>query len=102
MLGGVIRCAVSRRPLRHGTFARASAATSTARLPLSPRATRALRDAAQAYAFLKQRHFVTPDDVKAVAYPVLRHRIILSYQAEANHVTTDSVIQKILATVPTP
>jgi MoxR-like ATPase len=69
---------------------------------VSPRATLALHKAARAYAFLKKRHFVTPDDVKAVALPILRHRIILSYEAEAEQIAPDTIITRILSTVPTP
>lgn len=69
---------------------------------VSPRATLALHQAARAYAFLKSRHFVIPDDVKAIAPAVLRHRLLLSYEAEAEDIKTDMVIQKILSTVPSP
>jgi MoxR-like ATPase len=69
---------------------------------VSPRATLALFQAAKAHAFLKNRHFVTPDDVKTVAPDVLRHRIALTYHAEAMHVTQDKIIKKLLATVPAP
>ena len=69
---------------------------------VSPRATLALHQAARAYAFLKARHFVIPDDIKAVAPSVLRHRLLLSYEAEAEDIKTDAVIQKILSTVPSP
>ncbi|RTL07201.1 MoxR family ATPase [Candidatus Dependentiae bacterium] len=69
---------------------------------VSPRATLALYNASKAHAFLKGRHFVTPDDVKAVALWVLGHRIPLTYHAEAAHVTTDMIIKKIINTVPTP
>lgn len=68
----------------------------------SPRATLALYRAAQAHAFLKRRHFVTPDDVKAVAHTVLRHRIILSYHAEGEQITSDSLITQVLAHVRAP
>jgi len=68
----------------------------------SPRATLALHHAARAHAFLKKRHFVIPDDVKTLAADALRHRIILSYEAEAENMTTDQVIETILATIPTP
>lgn len=68
----------------------------------SPRATLALHHAAKAHAFLKKRHFVTPDDVKAIAPAVLRHRIILTYEAQAEEITTDSIVEKILTVVPTP
>lgn len=69
---------------------------------VSPRASLALYQAAKAHAFLKKRHFVTPDDVKAVAPATLRHRILLTYEAEAAAMTADQIIQKILNKVPTP
>jgi MoxR-like ATPase len=53
-------------------------------------------------AFLKRRGFVIPEDVKELAADVLRHRIILSYEAEAEEMTSDDVIQKILASVEVP
>jgi len=68
----------------------------------SPRATLALQQGARAYAFLKGRHFVIPDDIKFVAPAILRHRIVLSYDAEAESVTTDALVYKILASLPTP
>lgn len=68
----------------------------------SPRATLALYHSAKAHAFLKKRHFVTPDDVKAVSPSVLRHRIALTYEAEAEDIKPDYIIQKILSVVPTP
>ncbi|MFA5305857.1 MAG: MoxR family ATPase [Candidatus Babeliales bacterium] len=68
----------------------------------SPRATLALTAASKAHAFLRKRHFVMPDDVKAVAYDILRHRILLTYEAEAENVSTDLIIQKILHTIPAP
>jgi len=69
---------------------------------VSPRATLALYHAAKGQAFLKRRHFVTPDDVKDVAKPVLRHRILLTYHAEAEEINADTIIQKILDTIPSP
>jgi MoxR-like ATPase len=68
----------------------------------SPRATLALTAAAKAHAFLKKRHFVIPDDVKAVAPDVLRHRILLTYEAEAENISSDYVIQKVLRVIPAP
>lgn len=68
----------------------------------SPRATIFLLKAARANAFLAGRGYVTPDDVKAVSYDVLRHRLILTYEAEANDITTESVIRKILDVVEVP
>lgn len=69
---------------------------------VSPRASLTLYAAAQAHAFLKNRHFVTPDDVKAVALPALRHRIILTYEADMQHITVDDIIKSILNTIPVP
>jgi MoxR-like ATPase len=69
---------------------------------VSPRATLALHKASRAHAFLKKRTFVTPDDVKAVALAILRHRLILTVDAEAENITPDTLIRKILLTVPTP
>ncbi len=68
----------------------------------SPRATLALYHAAKAYAFLRKRTFVLPDDVKTVAADVLRHRIIVSHQAEAERITSDAIIAQILEKVPSP
>jgi MoxR-like ATPase len=68
----------------------------------SPRATLALAAAGRAEAFLEGRAYVTPDDVKAVAYRVLRHRLALSYEAEAENVNTDEVVKRILAKVKVP
>lgn len=66
----------------------------------SPRATIALDRCARARAWLAGKDFVTPDDVQAMLHQVLRHRIILSYEAEADGVTKDQVIDRILTTVP--
>ncbi|WP_417688274.1 AAA family ATPase [Pseudidiomarina sp.] len=68
----------------------------------SPRATIALDRCARAKAWLAGRDFVTPDDIQAVFAHVLRHRIILSYQAEADGITADQALQVILQEVPTP
>lgn len=68
----------------------------------SPRASINMALAARSYAFLKRRGYVVPDDVRAVAYDVLRHRIGLSYEAEANRITTDNIIGEILAKVDVP
>ena len=69
---------------------------------VSPRATLALYNAAKTHAFLAKRHYVTPDDVKAVCYPALRHRMHLTYEAEADQVTADILIKKIINSIPTP
>ena len=66
----------------------------------SPRATIALDRCARAHAWLNGRDFVSPDDVQAVAHDVLRHRLILSFEAEATGTTANSAIDKLLAAVP--
>jgi MoxR-like ATPase len=68
----------------------------------SPRATIALTLAARAMAFLNGRHFVTPQDVKTVAMDVLRHRVSVTYEAEAENVTSKDVVERILNTLPVP
>jgi MoxR-like ATPase len=68
----------------------------------SPRATIALTLAARAMAFLNGRHFVVPQDVKSIAMDVLRHRVTVTYEAEAENVSTENVIDKILSTLPVP
>ncbi|HAU69417.1 MAG TPA: AAA family ATPase [Gammaproteobacteria bacterium] len=66
----------------------------------SPRATIALDRCARAHAWLNNRDYVSPDDLHAVAHDCLRHRLILSYEAEADGITTDKVIDALLARVP--
>ena len=68
----------------------------------SPRATLALNKAARANALVHGRAYATPQDVKEVVHDVLRHRILLTYEAEAENVTSDMVIDKILSVVPVP
>jgi MoxR-like ATPase len=68
----------------------------------SPRATIALTLASRAMAFINGRYFVTPQDVKTVAMDVLRHRVIVTYEAEAENVTSRDVVEKILNTLPVP
>ena len=68
----------------------------------SPRASINLALAARAYAFIKRRGYVIPEDVRAVAHDVLRHRIGLSYEAEANNMTPDEIVSKILNNVEVP
>lgn len=68
----------------------------------SPRATINLTRAARAHAFLRGRGFVTADDVKAIAYEVLRHRLILSYEAEAENMTGDTIVKEILSHIEVP
>ncbi|MDQ6925379.1 MAG: MoxR family ATPase [Candidatus Eremiobacteraeota bacterium] len=68
----------------------------------SPRATIALAQASRAHAFLRGRSYVTPDDVKAIAPDVLRHRVLTSFEADAEEVTSDDVVARVLARVPSP
>jgi MoxR-like ATPase len=68
----------------------------------SPRATIFLALASRAHAFLRRRAFVTPEDVKAVAYDVLRHRITLTYEAEAEEVTPEKVVSRVLDRIEVP
>ena len=68
----------------------------------SPRASINLCLAARAYAFLSGRGYVTPQDVKEIAYDVLRHRVILTYEAEAEEQTPEDVVRKVLDAVPVP
>ncbi len=68
----------------------------------SPRATIYLAQASRAHAFVKGRGYVTPEDVKAVGLDILRHRIILSYEAEAEEVTTEEIISRVFDAVQVP
>jgi MoxR-like ATPase len=68
----------------------------------SPRASIALARGARAHAFLKRRGFVTPEDVRAVGLDVLRHRVLLTYEAEAEEVTSEDVVTQILNSVEVP
>jgi MoxR-like ATPase len=68
----------------------------------SPRASIALNMAARAHAFLRHRGYVTPEDVKAVGPDVLRHRVVLSYEAEAEEVTAEEVVRKVFEVVEVP
>lgn len=75
---------------------------SLLRMGVSPRATIYLAKASRARAFLKGRDYVTSDDVKTMIFPVFRHRVILTYEAEAEEVVSDKIIQKILHSVEVP
>ena len=68
----------------------------------SPRATISLALASKAVAFMNGRSFVTPQDIKDVGLDVLRHRVIVTYEAEAENVTSDDIIKKIFETIPVP
>ena len=71
-------------------------------LGASPRATTALTLAAKAYAFLRRRGYVTPQDVKSIGMDVLRHRVAITYEAEAEEKTSETIIQKIFDELPVP
>ena len=68
----------------------------------SPRATLALAHVAKGHAFIQGRAYVIPEDVKAVAHDVLRHRLVLSYEAAAESMTADRIIDQVLGAVPVP
>ena len=68
----------------------------------SPRASISLAKAARAYAFIRRRGYVIPEDVRAVCYDVLRHRIGLTYEAEAENITAEQIITEILNNVIVP
>ncbi len=68
----------------------------------SPRASLALTRAARARAFLEGRGFVTPQDIKAVGYHVLRHRVITTYEAEAEEISSEDILRQIFDNVPVP
>lgn len=72
------------------------------RFGASPRATIALDRCSRAHAWLQGRDYVSPEDIQAVAHDVLRHRILLSFEAEAEGISTDHFIDKLLALVPVP
>jgi MoxR-like ATPase len=81
---------------------RATRTSPSLRLGVSPRGAIALITSARAWAWLSGRDYVSPDDVKALARPTLRHRVSLRAEAELEGVTADAVLEGILATVPTP
>lgn len=68
----------------------------------SPRASIYLMQTAKGYAFIRRRGYVTPDDIKSICMDVLRHRVILNYEADAEEITSEDIIQKILDTVNVP
>jgi MoxR-like ATPase len=71
-------------------------------LGVSPRGAAALLHAAKAWAWLSGRTFVSPDEVKAIAKPSLRHRLVIRPELELEGVTADGLLDSLLATVPTP
>jgi len=88
----------TRNPSRYG----AAELEAFVQFGASPRATISLALAAKALAFVEGRSFVTPQDVKNIGPDVLRHRVIVSYEAEAENVSSDELVQRILETVPVP
>ncbi|MGE3681731.1 MAG: AAA family ATPase [Bdellovibrionales bacterium] len=88
----------TREPKEHGL----SQLIPLIQVGASPRATISLTRAAKAHAFIRGRGYVTADDVKGIAYHVLRHRLILTYEAEAESMTTDHVIKEILSHIEVP
>ncbi|MEO0638544.1 MAG: ATPase, partial [Bacteroidota bacterium] len=68
----------------------------------SPRASISLALATKAYAFIKRRGYIIPEDVRAVCYDVLRHRIGLTYEAEAENVSSEEIISRLLDVVEVP
>lgn len=87
----------TRNPKKHGV-----AIEGLLLFGASPRATIALKLAAKAHAFLEGRNYVTPRDIKEVAHGVLRHRLRRTYEAEAENVSADDIIDTILSTIPVP
>ena len=81
---------------------RATRMSPSLQIGVSPRGATAILKTARAWAWLSGRDYVSPDDIKALAFPTLRHRVSLRPEAELEGVTTDSVIESILATVPVP
>jgi MoxR-like ATPase len=68
----------------------------------SPRATLCLAGAARAHAFIRHRAYVTPDDIKAIALDVMRHRVVVTYEAEAEEVSSEDVVRRIFEYLPVP
>jgi MoxR-like ATPase len=68
----------------------------------SPRATLCMAVAARAHAFIRHRAYVTPDDIKAIAMDVMRHRVVVTYEAEAEEVSSEDVVRRILEYLPVP
>ena len=81
---------------------RATRLSPSLQIGVSPRGATAIMHTARAWAWLSGREYVSPDDIKALAFPTLRHRVSLRPEAELEGVTADAVIESILATVPVP
>jgi len=88
----------TREPAKYGL----SDLTDLINYGASPRASIYLNLAAKAHAFLKGRGYITPEDVKAIGYDVLRHRIIVTYEAEAEEIDSDKIVAKIFDTIEVP
>ncbi|MBI5136834.1 MAG: MoxR family ATPase [Nitrospirae bacterium] len=88
----------TRHPLRYGL----SDLPGLVAFGASPRASIALVRAAKAHAFLRHRGYVTPEDIKGIAHDVLRHRVLLSYEAEAEEVPVEQVVDRVLDGVAAP
>ncbi|MFX4272861.1 AAA family ATPase [Propionibacteriaceae bacterium Y1685] len=81
---------------------RATRMSPSLQIGVSPRGATAILNAAKAWAWLQGRQYVSPDDVKTLAFPTLRHRVVLRPEAEMEGISADSVIESILASVPVP
>jgi MoxR-like ATPase len=68
----------------------------------SPRATIFMIQAAKAYAFINGRGYVTPEDIKAIGFDVLRHRVMLTYEAEAENITSEDIVKSLFEAVEVP
>jgi MoxR-like ATPase len=88
----------TREPSKHGL----GHIENLIRVGGSPRATISLIRAAKAHAFLRARGYVTAEDVKAIAYNVLRHRLILSFEAEAEEIKSDEIVKEVLGSIEVP
>ncbi len=88
----------TREPAKHGL----GHIENLIRVGCSPRATISLIRAAKAHAFLRTRGYVTAEDVKAIAYGVLRHRMILSFEAEAEEIKSDEIVKEVLGSIEVP
>lgn len=88
----------TREPAKHGL----AHIENLIRVGGSPRATISLIRAAKAHAFLRSRGYVTAEDVKAIAYSVLRHRLILSFEAEAEEIKSDEIVKEVLGQIEVP
>jgi MoxR-like ATPase len=97
----IVRLVVATRDAATGTGV-APELKRLVRIGASPRATINLTLASRACALIEGRDHVTPDDVKQIAADVLRHRILLTYEAEADEVTTESLVKTILGKVKVP